>query len=729
MDTEPEKKEDEVSGPIECRAAVALTALDKNEIVFLPVGIHEITPVRGGIGRPIKVFIDANTASEVERQRAAITARTGKKVYFDFNHEDGAASFWPESFVWRAQEGVVAKGEWTASGKSAVQGKDYRAFSPVFFVDDKRKDPSRVICREEARVNMGGLVNDPAFNNLPMWAKNDGSPVTPLEHPAINKPKEGEVKMTAEEIAALQAKKEELEKKVADLEAITAKNTEDDSSKETLAKYKAEARTTELELENEKLKAQTSIQAKEIEKRNKAVAEDEVTAAIKRGGINPKDHQLRAELVAKATVDPSFIHIIKKMGTGPDTLTQRISQSPVYGGGGGGGVSITNDDPIVIYAKMATLLQNSARATSHQEKVRIGLDVGAIYAGAFAETEKNRETRSRLINRPLDIIQEAIMAADVTDANLGTIAGTLVTLRTLELLKFKFPALVRFTTDFSDQPATYNQTIMTRIVTIPSVVTYSTSTGWSDVVAQTTDVPVVINNHKGVPITFNENLLASTMRRLFEELAEASAYALARDMVNTLYANLTDANFTNNTISTSAAFTRNAVVDIGTALELRGVPLGLGVRTMLLWPAAFGSVKKDTTMIQFGTNVPQPALITEGTQTDATLGITVDSFNLYSAPNLPSNNANLVGFAGSKSALCIATRTPNDYTSVLPGASFGNVQMVTDPDIGITVMQVQYVNHTLGTATSRIALMWGTAPGQTAAGQLIKAAAGTGSAR
>jgi len=44
-------------------------------------------------------------------------------------------------------------------------------------------------------------------------------------------------------------------------------------------------------------------------------------------------------------------------------------------------------------------------------------------------------------------------------------------------------------------------------------------------------------------------------------------------------------------------------------------------------------------------------------------------------------------------------------------------------------MQVQYVNHVLGTATSRLALMWGTAAGQTNAGQLIKAAVGSGSAR
>jgi hypothetical protein len=169
-------------------------------------------------------------------------------------------------------------------------------------------------------------------------------------------------------------------------------------------------------------------------------------------------------------------------------------------------------------------------------------------------------------------------------------------------------------------------------------------------------------------------------------------------------------------------------VDVGVALTTRGVPLGLGNRTLLLWPAAFGSLVKDATLVTYAA-YQQPNIITEGAQPNAAFPITVDTFQCYTAPNMPSNNANLVGFGGSKSALVIATRTPNDYTSIMPGASFGNVQMVTDPDLGITVMQVQYVNHTLGTATSRIALMWGTAAGQTAAGQLIKAAAGSGSSR
>jgi formaldehyde-activating enzyme involved in methanogenesis len=528
--------------------------------------------------------------------------------------------------------------------------------------------------------------------------------------------------MTSEEIAALRAEQKELEAKVESLTAIAAKNGEDDTVKSQLETARADLRARNAEIEVEELKARNQLQDELIRKRNKEEAEKAVKEAIKRGAVLPKDLKMQQELIAKATADPSFISIINGMqGRGRDISDRWVSRGP--------DVSITSDDPSAIFTKMARLLSNSTRTSSRDEKAAIAVEVGALYAGAFKDTPKNAEQRSRLLGSPLRMVNEAIMAADVTDANLGTIAGTLVTQRTLELLKFVFPSLVRFTTDFSDQPANFNQTIMARIVTIPNVVTYSTATGWADVVAATTDVPVVINNHKGVPITFNENLLASTMRRLFDEFAEASAYALAKAMVDSLYANLTDANYTNNSLVASSAFNRNSVVDVGTALTLRGVPLGLGKRTMLLWSQAFGNLEKDATIVQFGTNVPQPNVITEGTQPDASLPLNVESFLVYNAPNMPSNNANLVGFAGSRSALVIATRTPNDYTTVLPGASFGNVQMVTDPDIGITVMQVQYVNHTLGTATSRLALMWGTAPGQTAAGQLIKASAGSGSSR
>src|SRR5262252_2346270 len=713
---------DENNTPIECRAAVQLDRISRNEIVFLPSGLHAITPVQGGIGKPIKVLVDANTAGAIEQQRSEIEARTDKRVYFDFNHEDGRASFWPSSFHWRAGEGVVAKGDWSASGRKAVEGKDFRAFSPVFHVDDKRKEPCKVVCCVSASPNMGGLVNDPAFSALPLWAKNAGE--TPEQD---KKPNNGETTMTTEEeLAQLRAKNEELEKEVEKQRAIVAANAGDEGAKVKLNAAEAEAKAAALEIEAAEVRAKNALLADQINKRNRADAENEIKAAVARGAILPKDIVTQEKWRVQISADPgTFIPMIRAIPSANDALKKRFS--PIVSSNRD--VSISVEDPFNVYGKLARIQQEAIHASSMEDKRRCAEEFSAIYAGAFKDTPKNAELRNRLIGTRLSVASDAIKAADVTDANLGTIAGTLVTLRTLELLKFIFPPLTRFTTDFSDQPATFNQTIVTRIITVPTVVTYSTATGWADTNAQTTDVTIKIDQHKGVPITFNENLLASTMRRLFDEFAEASAYALGKDMVDNLYTRLTDANYTNNTVSASTAFNRATCVDIGVALSTRGVTLGLGNRTMLLWPAAFGNLEKDASMVQFATNVPRPEIVTDGVTPASAFAISVEAFNIYSAPNMPSNNANLVGFAGSKSALCIATRTPNDYTSVLPGASFGNVQMVTDPDIGITVMQVQYVNHTLGTATSRIALMYGTAAGQTAAGQLIKANAGSGSSR
>src|SRR5258705_8533484 len=121
---------------LECRAAVEISPTTTNEILFLPIGLHAITPVAGGIGRPIKVNIDAQSAAVIQQQHSKLMA-SGKRPYFDFNHDDNRAAFWPSSFIWRSGEGVIAMGEWSASGKRAVEGKDFRAFSPVFHVDNK----------------------------------------------------------------------------------------------------------------------------------------------------------------------------------------------------------------------------------------------------------------------------------------------------------------------------------------------------------------------------------------------------------------------------------------------------------------------------------------------------------------------------------------------------------------------------------------------------------------
>jgi hypothetical protein len=421
------------------------------------------------------------------------------------------------------------------------------------------------------------------------------------------------------------------------------------------------------------------------------------------------EHPERAALLAKLHGNPAL--------GGLDHLrtSRRISRSPQEIRSD---IEITASDPRKVFETLIMLSSRQAKTSSNETKSELSRTYGAIFA---------REFKGANAHRMLDFPMSAIVAGDSTDTNLGTLAGTLVTQRTLELLKFQFPSLTRFTTDFSDQPASFNQTVMSRIITVPAVSDYNTSTGWTASTAATTDVPVTIDHHRGVPITFNANILASTARRLFEEFAPASAYALAKDLVDKLYANITDANFTNNTVVATASFTRAKVAGLSTSLTLRGVPIGMGARTLLLYSTVFQNLVTDTALVTFA-SYQKPALVTEP-QNGPMLVIPVDTFDVVNSPNLPTNNGNVTGFAGSKSALVIATRIPNDYTSALPGASFGNVQVVTDPDIGISVQLVQYVDHKLGSATSRIALMYGTAAGQTSAGQLLKAASGSGSSQ
>lgn len=520
---------------------------------------------------------------------------------------------------------------------------------------------------------------------------------------------------TEEEIAELRAKNLELAEKVKALEAKGESGDKYDSLKAEADKVEAELALANEQARNQKLN-------NEIKARHTADAKDAVHAAIKRGAILPKDTKLQQTLIANAVADPERgLAVIKAMKGDNDTLEGRIIGSRVF---------VTAEEPSRVLSKMSSIVARQAKvgrgskALRTEEFAKISREFAAIYAAEISPISAPENSRRILAMPVTELLQAELQASDVTDTDYGTLAGTLVAQRTLEFLKFAFPMLTSFSTDFSAEGATYGQTVMTRTVDVPEVVTYNTSTGWPDSTNATNDVPVAIDSHKGVQISINEQILASTIRNLFQEQAEPSAYALGKAVVDDMYTHITDANFPNNRVSTAANFNRAAVISVATDLDLLGVP-NYGNRTLLLYPTFFGNLQQDSAIVSLAA-FQKAGLITEP-QGGPGYGIDVSGFRVYSAPNLPTNNGNVNGFAGSKSALLLVTRVPNDYTKVLPGASNGNVQTVTDPDIGISCMLVQYVNHQLGTATSRIALMWGTAPGQSNAGELIKSNTSSGS--
>jgi len=334
--------------------------------------------------------------------------------------------------------------------------------------------------------------------------------------------------------------------------------------------------------------------------------------------------------------------------------------------------------------------------------------------------EKDSRKRGQIYCSELrSFVAEARNLAEVLAANsFGSVTSDLIVLRCLDLLKFKYPILSMISTDFSDGAVPLQgQNIVSRIVSVPPVVTYNTTTGWASSDATTTDVPVVIGAPVGVQISLQNTEIGGSNRDLFAEQVEASHTALGKNMVDALYAIITQANFSGapkRTIKALASFARGDVIDMGTALSKRGVG---DSRFLLLNSDYYGALTKDLV------TVANPALIGGNTLQTRALP-RVQDFNVIEAATLPANaftstTGTLQGFGGGKDSLVIATRVPDDYTKALPGSSHGSVSVVTNPDTGISVQKVDFVDHVLGRAYSRIAISYGVAKGQVASGQCL----------
>lgn len=683
--------------PIQARLTVAAPEAAHGEFMFMPAGLNVIHATKGSPGTrgrevTARVLVQRGDEAALQSQLEALNAASAHKVYFDFNHEDRDASFWPRRFSWKdaPQPGIYVAGEWSDAGRAAISGRVYRAFSPVFHVDDERKDPCRIICQPRARLNMGGLVNDPAFrNNLPLWAKHAGAtqhtPTTTQSH-----------HMTQEELAALQAKKTNLEQEIAGLVAGSTGSAED---AEAIQSKRNELAGVTREIEAAELKAQNAKLEQALLAQRTKDAEAAVKDAVRRGALPAKDTALQATWQKKCIEDPDNIALLAKVNGSP--ALQPAAPAPIVPRLNIQGYQVRASNENVL-SEMAGICARQRAVEDYAQRPKVARELAAIYAKEILPRLKEGD----------DI---PLKAANT----LGTLATTLVAIRTLELLTQELPLLKSIATDFSDQIVSYGDSLKTRIVGIPTVQTYNTTTGWPTVSdAVTTDVTVTYNQFKGVPIQFMGHEIAGTVRRLFDELAPAQAYALGDDMVDYVFALITAANFTNTpTVAGLGTFGRSTVVDIGTTLRHRGVPAGPMNRTLILNSNYYGALGKDNAIVNLAT-FQRSEIIEAGVLPN------VHGFRVIDCPTLPATaigTGTLAGFAMSKSALVLATRLSADYVNAIPGAGNGNLQVVTTP-AGFSANLVQFVSHTGAYAAQRLEVIYGASKGQNDAGQILATA-------
>jgi len=493
------------------RVALPFSSDVPDEIMWMPGGMHTITGSKRG--RPITVTMRVDRAAADTMQRSLAEHLSGKqKPFFDFDHKGEAASAWPVGFSWRdkPEPGIYAKVQWSDAGRESIEGRRYRAFSPKWY--ETSDDPARV---DGAPLNMGGLVNDPAFKEIsPIWAKaadqqnkNDNSKDTPMTG-------------TPTELAALQARVAELENQNQELKGKV--DADDAETKSALEAAQAEADAAKKQVDD--LKAQA-------DERKRRDADACVASAVSRGAIAPKDETGQKRWRDLIISDPANAELLAKQPGRPAITAGRITRSHVE----------------IIKPDISDAFRGYMSASTP-------LDRGRIYHKEFRETLEKGER--------LPVERASIEATD-------TLVGNLISQRTLDLVVSRRPMLMNVTTDFSAEQARLNQTIYTRTISIPTV--YDFAHGAATPAA--TDVTVQLANHKEVHFSFAASDYLATNRDLIKENAEAMGAAIGNSMVDAVQALMTDAyNVITEITGAASAKDFTAITSAAKGLNTAGAP-------------------------------------------------------------------------------------------------------------------------------------------------------------
>lgn len=318
--------------------------------------------------------------------------------------------------------------------------------------------------------------------------------------------------------------------------------------------------------------------------------EQAVIRAKERGAIPPKDEDILKTSLARfeagkadAEVLVEFIDTMQIKASKPDLATRLTSPvkdgEPVRASGiQVTGISIEDATKGVI---QATAPQDTLiRQGRWQEAKELAREASTIM----------QQNHMKIVRGGGDfLLRDTVKAATTVDpngtagttANVGSLAGDLITLRNLGYLVNKLPWIGKLTTDLSAEPAKFGQSILTRYLTPPGVLTWVPGVGFTNPLNQAgsagfgaqqitdsgtgttqsagktlgtdrggnyeldaannfgipsksfplaTDKSVTLNMFKATEIEFPVSMIASTIRNLFSEQLGAQTYSLAEEI-------------------------------------------------------------------------------------------------------------------------------------------------------------------------------------------------------
>lgn len=365
-----------------------------------------------------------------------------------------------------------------------------------------------------------------------------------------------------------------------------------------------------------------------------------------------------------------------------------------------------------------------------------------------------------------------VVKADYTDPNtqVGILNTGLILMRNLGFLKNKLNFMQHISTDLRNEPIRFGQTIDTRYIVVPNVLTFvpgvgftsdattinnaSAGTNQSGVATQTSgtrtpsvpstpDVQVTLNQFKGVQIDFPITTLAGTVRNLFAEQRGAQTYALAEVIHQKFLSTIFAGTWTGTVnIMSLGQFSLPGMIRLKNRMTLSKIPdIGrfslfhsvfydglLNDTNLLTAKAILALINKDASAFEQGEVPPlfgvQPlesqlssysstyaAGVPSGT---AALTPTIASDGSSVSFNAPAGATAQVGFAGNMSSMLFVARIPNDFNKAAADLGIpatNAVEIISDPDSNLSVMIFKFVDNLTMRVSVVMCLMYGFAQG------------------
>ena len=274
-----------------------------------------------------------------------------------------------------------------------------------------------------------------------------------------------------------------------------------------------------------------------------------------------------------------------------------------------------------------------------------------------------------------------------------TLAPQEVCVGAMEAFKENLPFLKNITADFDLESARYQQTIVSRIPSIPPVTEYNQvkntpnqgfeGGGVSDVKGLLNDVPVSLDKWKKVSLSFNYVDGMKATINLAENMIEVAGIALAKQVASDLVGLVSSSNFSLSETCYHGEVKANRLEKIRSTLNSKGA---LSKR--------WGIVNSDVASSLLDDEKIASADYLHQYNNDVEMSyreIKAGGFTIYELPWLPGGEDDLIGFFADPRALILISRPPQEFNvGMFKDGQFGFREIYTDPKTGLSMLIIGY---------------------------------------